>query len=427
MNIQDEKIYTIKYAIERSFVMACSVILIIMIICALYFNNSNLRAIRQNSLQQTHQMLSHLITPELVISNIIEIKRLLQLASTQDVTFAVIDNNGNIFMPDYIKVDLLKSIINPLIVVKLCPKLQAVYYNIHNSGYWVNCSPLKNEGLINNTQKFGALISLSKQKGVYYYSSFIWYFILVGVIILSFLFIWFRRILHRRLLHPLIILGNRIVNKANEPLASNAEIGDIGSVPYEVRTIKQAFEQVLANFQNEYQKRSDSEKRIVLLDLAAQVAHDIRSPLAVMEMNLQILSKNVPKDKTIMLREAIQSVRDIANNLLDRYRGKKSELGYEKEYILINDNCHSSRPILLFSLIESVISQKRHEWQHHSCELSFTYSPESKFKWINIAPHELKCILSNLLNNAYEALTENGKVHVTLETINSLFQWVRLI
>ena len=48
-------------------------------------------------------MLSQLIVPSLVISDLSEVRRLLYMASGDEETFLVVDNDGNIVMPDYDK------------------------------------------------------------------------------------------------------------------------------------------------------------------------------------------------------------------------------------------------------------------------------------------------------------------------------------
>ena len=55
----------------------------------------------------------------------------------------------------------------------------------------------------------------------------------------------------------------------------------------------------------------NSEKIRAITGIAIQLAHDIRSPLAVMEMTLMSLSKQLPQENINIQKEAIQRVRDI--------------------------------------------------------------------------------------------------------------------
>jgi len=142
--------------------------------------------------------------------------------------------------------------------------------------------------------------------------------------------------------------------------------------------------------------------------LSARLAHDIRSPLAAMEMGLRLLAKKIPQNECIILTNGIQSVRDIANNVLERYRNPNTRIN-PKIPISIPDDGNVIRPILLCTLVEMIVSQKRHEWSQYPCELLLTVKSEAKMGWIKVAPNEVKRLLSNLLNNAYDALIEKKK------------------
>jgi signal transduction histidine kinase len=152
--------------------------------------------------------------------------------------------------------------------------------------------------------------------------------------------------------------------------------------------------------------------------LSARLAHDIRSPLSAMEMGLRQLAKKVPYEELKVLTSGIQSVRGIADNVLERYRNPNTDIN-TADY----DDGNRIRPILLLTLTEMMISQKRHEWHQQPCELILTAQPEAKISWIEAAPNEVKRLLSNLLNNGYDALMEStGVIHIMLSAINDKLQ-----
>lgn len=148
-------------------------------------------------------------------------------------------------------------------------------------------------------------------------------------------------------------------------------------------------------------------------EMAANVAHDIRSPLAVMEMIMTQASLNMPPANINILREAIQGVRDIANNLLSRYRDSNHNIS---EVLTTNDDGNLPRSILFSSLVESIILQKKQEWQNSSIELTLQTTANIQYECLCVPPAEIKRMLSNLLNNAYEALSENGKIELLFKT-----------
>jgi len=405
---------TIGRVIGRSFILACSVILVLVISAALYFNLSNLKASRQNSLQKVHQMLNHILAPALSISNTMEVNRVLQLASTKEEIFAVIDIGGNVFIPDYAKAKLIKSLFDSHNFVNSCRNINAVYYYINGSKYWFTCSLLRKGNFISDSEINGALISLSKNKW-FYFSSLMSYFILLGIFILILLYIWFHRVLHKRLLKPLILLGLHIKENSDSRNSEFSNLGEIGDAPLEVALIKTSFESMIVKLHSEYKLRSEIEKKSALLELAARVAHDIRSPLAVMEVVLAMPKVKAEED-SLILCQAIQSVRDLTNNLLSRYRDSDV-----KQYPMMNgnflhDDGNVSRPILLYALLNTLISHKHQEWNNFNVELNLHAPLKEKFSRIGAAPGEVNSMLSNLLNNAYESFSgSERRIQLKLE------------
>lgn len=192
----------------------------------------------------------------------------------------------------------------------------------------------------------------------------------------------------------------------------------IGKNNDEITTLAETFNKMIYSLKISQAQIIESEKNREIAKLSAQVAHDIRSPLATMEITLSGVSANIPESQRLLLNDAIQSVRDIANNLLTRYRDLKKNNSAEID----QDNSNTTRPVLLSSLIETVISQKRQEWQNNPCELFFITCAQAKSSWINVVPSEIKRMLSNLLNNAYEALRDKRKIEIKLTIRNKILE-----
>jgi len=411
------KTQTIRYVIERSFVVACSSILIIMIVAAISFNHNHFQAIRQSSLNEIHDMLSHLLIPELSISNTVEVKRLLKLASTDGKIFSIIDVHGNIFIPDYTKIKLLKMIFHPDFIENSCEELHDIYKHVNGDKYLVNCTSLYDDSLGGHNQNLGALISFSQQRWSYF-SSLMAYFALVGFMILLLLFMWFRSILQKKLLKPLLVLEN-VISQSTNAENSGVFFEKMGIAPVEIITIKNAFENMMYKLQTEHKQRLEIEKKTVLLELAAHVAHDIRSPLAVMEMELANKKKDKTESNHTVLRAAIQQVRDIANNLLSRYRHVTPD--QEPQEVIQDDGNHHCS-LLFYNLLEGSVLNKIQEWCNDTIQLNLHASEMAKYFEIHAAPAKIRSILSNLFNNAYEACNGTGKIQVNLEINNHFLQ-----
>lgn len=196
---------------------------------------------------------------------------------------------------------------------------------------------------------------------------------------------------------------------------------DIPGKPDEISHLAETFNKMTNALKLSQEALVESEKMHAIVKVAGELAHDIRSPLAVMEITLTALQSDIPSSQKLILSEAIQNVRDIANNLLARYRQTSENTNIESTPLtnLPQDDGNITRPILLSSIIELVLSQKRQEWSLYPCQLSSTIATSAIDQWIEAAPNNIKRVLSNLLNNAYEALQKNRTISVDLTKIDN--------
>jgi len=148
----------------------------------------------------------------------------------------------------------------------------------------------------------------------------------------------------------------------------------------------------------ELNKENEQSKKD-LVEIASQVAHDIRSPITAILM-LTKEYKGVSDEIRITLRDAANRIRDIANNLLMRSIGKKPDEDTAQEF-----------PISVAAL--SVISEKKAEYKNADIEIVYDISKKANFSFIKADLTNLKCVLSNLINNAVEAI--NGKGHILIK------------
>lgn len=139
-------------------------------------------------------------------------------------------------------------------------------------------------------------------------------------------------------------------------------------------------------------------------ELATQVAHDIRSPLAALEAAAGDTSQ-LPEDKRALIRGALGRIRDIANSLM-LLSGAATDA----------DALDVISPQLLSNLIESLVSEKRMQFRSRTgvvIETRFDAAPYGLFS--NVQRIEFMRLLSNLINNAIEAFDDEcGSVRVSL-------------
>lgn len=396
----------IHFLIERFFIIAGLIILTATLLVGLYFNKYDEQEKRKNNLQKIHGMLSQLIVPSLVISDLSEVRRLLYMASGDEETFLVVDNDGTVIMPDYDKSLFSKFILDSYKSSNDCRNLEITYQYIGNKKYLINCSILKNTEVLPRGKKVGVLLSFTNYKW-FSFSPIIFYFVIILIGLFLFLIILFRRMLYRQLLRPLVTLKDRISDISMASTSSNSYIDEISNAPKELVEIKEAFERLLLSLQGEYGKRIEAGKMKALIDLAAGVAHDIRSPLIALDVIIKDI-KNIPEEQRIVIRNSANRINDIANNLLTQYRQRKNADS--------DDSARNMKPELISDLLMSLISEKRVQHRNDSIKLILNVEENAYGRFSVISVSAFNRVLSNLIDNAIEA--DANEITVSLKILN---------
>ncbi len=195
--------------------------------------------------------------------------------------------------------------------------------------------------------------------------------------------------------HFLNYLEN-ILKKDNEPLKSSA-----------FPSIQQ--HKIAALVSESVQSRIKFEKQAAIGSLAAQVAHDIRSPLAALDSMVNRLAQ-LPEQERVFMRAAINRIKDIANNLLQKNRDRvvgSSGIGDGRE--AASNEALSIQ--FISSLLEPLITEKRIQYRSKiGIEIDGRIDASSYGLFANIQATEFKRVFSNLINNAVEVLGEKGSV-----------------
>ncbi len=133
-------------------------------------------------------------------------------------------------------------------------------------------------------------------------------------------------------------------------------------------------------------------------EIAAQVAHDIRSPLSALQILTEQKLTELEESKRILLRDAVYQIRDIVNNLDQSSLSKSTETQ-------------------IAILLEHVLSERRTALIHKSISITQNFGIDTYNLFIKVLPSDFKRVLTNLINNSAEAITsDKGKIEVTLES-----------
>lgn len=138
-------------------------------------------------------------------------------------------------------------------------------------------------------------------------------------------------------------------------------------------------------------------------ELAEQMAHDIRSPLAALQ-GLASTSPSLPEESRDLLQKIVERVQGISDGLLARQRIKSAP------------GAPSPQP--LAALVKDVIAEKILEVQGRAgIQIDAVIVNAAGRAEVRIQKTEMHRVLSNLLNNAVEALQDgSGRVRVSLSS-----------
>lgn len=156
-------------------------------------------------------------------------------------------------------------------------------------------------------------------------------------------------------------------------------------------------------------------------ELAAGVAHDIRSPVAALKV-AATLGNEAAIDRGQLIDTAIQRITQIANQLLERYRQSSHSNEIQSPTTSVRTESEASF-IPLSSALKSLFEQKKIEFlgdRRSSVQFNFKSDLSTHNEiYLHVNWAEIERALSNLLSNALEAVTEVKNPTVTFELKSS--------
>lgn len=198
-----------------------------------------------------------------------------------------------------------------------------------------------------------------------------------------------------------------------EAFSHNDFVQNKPSKSSEERRIAQTIETLISKIRQSHQQlkltieaAEEQKTRAKLAEVALQVAHDIRSPLATLEIIVSTIEALTEKDKRLF-KESMNRIRDIANELLTKNNTET-----------ISSPSEEGKTLQLLSYVtELMVAEKRLLYKSNpeiKIELALASTAYSVFAEIQAS--NFKRILSNLINNAVEALEGQGNVLITLSS-----------
>ena len=369
------------------------------------------------------QTLAEILRPSLAISDYGEAQRLLKIAEgKQKVTIGLVTAYGDILMADYAK----RSHFEAIAAMKEAFSCESVLKRFRPiaSSYFPYCAAINSQdGLGVKPTTIGLVVVMATLPSPFFSGPYFFGWLIGFIVAILAIGLWLSRKLRRQIVIPIEDTMNLMESASLQPEGERPELPPQPTI-VELGRLNQSFLSLIERFRQEHIKRQEQETVIKMAtakhDLAAQVAHDIRSPLAALEAIVGAVNK-LPEEERLIIRSAVNRIKDIANHLLEKNRGQakgedgswRLEDGGGKEK---KDPSPSPTDIyLLSSLIEPLITEKRLQFRSHSSiDITANLDASSYGLFAKVEPREFKRVLSNLINNSVEALKEKGSVTVNL-------------
>ncbi len=241
----------------------------------------------------------------------------------------------------------------------------------------------------NETHRLVVFFSIFKDR------SAIWNFILLSLAfaaVSSWILYQFKRRLRRDILLP---LESVLIDDTTMPIAEFEQIRQKRKVIEESKEREAVLQAVLEN--------------------KSKVAHNIKSPLRTLRLLQQSIKGIIPERESKLLIGVIDSI----NNILGE---QQSAFVRPSESTAVQEICFSTQerePVLLSDFLEETIAQKSAEYAHlKNVNFSLNRSQELFGVFVNVVKHEFRAILSNLVNNAVDAIAKReGKITLNASVI----------
>jgi signal transduction histidine kinase len=192
--------------------------------------------------------------------------------------------------------------------------------------------------------------------------------------------------------HPLRDLGAAATGMGHGDLSRRT---DVQSGPPEVRSVAAAFNEM-------------AERLAVLVDsqrnMTADVSHQLRTPLAALQLRLELLAEDAQEPVRTDLADALREIARL-NRLLDGLLAvaRAEETTSEPSAVDVAD----------------VVTERIELWQPLAQERDVTLSFAPEPALALVTPGHLEQVLDNLIANAMDALSPGDEVRVTLQTGHS--------
>jgi signal transduction histidine kinase len=203
-------------------------------------------------------------------------------------------------------------------------------------------------------------------------------------------------------------------------LAVLAVLSIIGFILYRNNLQKQkvntVLESALTNLKSTQSQLIQSEKMASLGELTAGIAHEIQNPLNFVNNFSEVSTELVSEMKEELAVGSWQSAVEIANDIIQNlekinHHGKRADAIVKGMLQHSRTSTGQKEPTDINALCDEYLRLAYHglKAKDNSFEASFRFEADNTLLKINVVPQDMGRVLLNLINNAFQAVTERKK------------------
>lgn len=198
---------------------------------------------------------------------------------------------------------------------------------------------------------------------------------------------------------PLTMKGGTLGVVYVDSTLANKEFGDADLALFEALC-----QQAAVTLENSRLNRAmiDAERMATLGQMTSMILHDLSSPMTVVDHYAQSL------ETTEMAREDVVS----AAHEIRAASGKVIELLQAARDFARGNTAYTMRSTSLAMLVQTCLGQLMHELKARQVDLNLQLSYKGP---VELESHRMDRVLTNLVNNALEAMPDGGRLAVSLE------------
>ncbi len=185
-------------------------------------------------------------------------------------------------------------------------------------------------------------------------------------------------------------------------------------IPSELRPILASLKAVLSRLRLSYELNAQLRTDASIATIAAQVAHDIRSPLMALQA-IKTRSHMLDPETQQLIQTATQRIYDITGELLVKFQSEDSNTNNANDRSLNASNDETYSNTLIYPTIEAICTEVKLSAKNNVPITTAYRNTSDVFLSSYLKPKVFKSILANLLHNAVESTIGRPNPAVAVE------------